>query len=153
VWETEPKLDSALLNQVDLGTPHIAGYSYDGKVTGTVMLYEALLAHLNQTPTWDAASIYAPTPDDMVLLSPPPHDLPEHQWLHQLVRQMYPIAEDDDRLRTVLDLAPEKQGAHFTRLRKTYPRRRTFSLHQLAAADIPSAYVDAVRHGLGVQIV
>src|SRR5262249_26020812 len=34
VWETEPEISSALLDVVDIATPHIAGYSFDGKVNG-----------------------------------------------------------------------------------------------------------------------
>src|SRR5690606_6723194 len=41
VWENEPTPDLALLQRTALATPHIAGYSYDGKVAGTIMLYHA----------------------------------------------------------------------------------------------------------------
>src|SRR5690625_4052688 len=46
VWEPEPNISRELLDRVALGTPHIAGYSYDGKVTGTAMIYTALCEHL-----------------------------------------------------------------------------------------------------------
>lgn len=153
VWENEPALDMALLNLVDLGTPHIAGYSYDGKVTGTVMLYKALIKHLEQPPHWNPASIYAPTSEDDLSLTPPPARLPEHAWLHHLVSQMYPIQEDDQRLRNLCPLAPENQGPYFTQLRKSYPRRRSFTLHHIPTAEVPQPYTKAVRDGLGVQLV
>ncbi|MCI0514383.1 4-phosphoerythronate dehydrogenase, partial [candidate division KSB1 bacterium] len=41
VWENEPEIDLELLKLVEIGTPHIAGYSYDGKINGTRMIYEA----------------------------------------------------------------------------------------------------------------
>ncbi|HRF88536.1 MAG TPA: 4-phosphoerythronate dehydrogenase [Pseudomonadales bacterium] len=48
VWENEPAIDGNLLAQVAIGTPHIAGYSAEGKLRGTEMVYEALCAFLQQ---------------------------------------------------------------------------------------------------------
>lgn len=42
VWENEPYIDTELLNLVVLGTPHIAGYSAEGKKRGTRMVLEAV---------------------------------------------------------------------------------------------------------------
>lgn len=42
VWENEPAISAALLRQVAIGTPHIAGYSAEGKLRGTEMIYESL---------------------------------------------------------------------------------------------------------------
>lgn len=36
-WENEPNIDTALLEMVDIGTPHVAGYSADGKWNATAM--------------------------------------------------------------------------------------------------------------------
>ena len=41
VWENEPTIDIELMKRVDFGSPHIAGYSLDGKLTGTRMIFEA----------------------------------------------------------------------------------------------------------------
>lgn len=41
-WEHEPDISLDLLNRVFLGTPHIAGYSADGKSNATRMALEAL---------------------------------------------------------------------------------------------------------------
>ncbi len=45
VWENEPNINTALLERVFLGTPHIAGYSADGKANATRMSLEALCRH------------------------------------------------------------------------------------------------------------
>jgi erythronate-4-phosphate dehydrogenase len=45
VWEHEPQLNLALLQQVFIGTPHIAGYSADGKVNADNMVIDALCQH------------------------------------------------------------------------------------------------------------
>ena len=42
VWENEPNIDVELLGQVDLASPHIAGYSFDGKIAGLIMIYRAV---------------------------------------------------------------------------------------------------------------
>ncbi|MEA2012251.1 MAG: 4-phosphoerythronate dehydrogenase [Verrucomicrobiota bacterium] len=42
VWENEPDIDLELLKTVELGTPHIAGYSADGKANGTAMSINAI---------------------------------------------------------------------------------------------------------------
>ncbi|MCK5270110.1 MAG: 4-phosphoerythronate dehydrogenase, partial [Sedimentisphaerales bacterium] len=51
VWENEPEIDMGLLDQVAIATPHIAGYSLDGKVNGTVMLYQKLCEFLGTEAT------------------------------------------------------------------------------------------------------
>lgn len=45
VWENEPRIDGELLNLVDFGTPHIAGYSRDGKANATSQIVRALARH------------------------------------------------------------------------------------------------------------
>jgi erythronate-4-phosphate dehydrogenase len=42
VWEGEPRVDPDLLDAADIMTPHIAGYSIEGKENGTRMIAEAL---------------------------------------------------------------------------------------------------------------
>jgi erythronate-4-phosphate dehydrogenase len=50
VWEGEPSIDLELLPLCDTATPHIAGYSLDGKLRGTSAIVSAALHHLNLTP-------------------------------------------------------------------------------------------------------
>lgn len=47
VWEHEPQLNLELLQRVFLGTPHIAGYSADGKVNADNMVIDALCNHFH----------------------------------------------------------------------------------------------------------
>ena len=42
VWENEPNIDIDLMNATILSTPHIAGYSADGKAKGTSMIVRSL---------------------------------------------------------------------------------------------------------------
>ena len=64
VWEREPSIDWNLLNHVTLGTPHVAGYSSDAKINGTVMLYHACCRFWGIEPVW------TPPPDLPTTLAP-----------------------------------------------------------------------------------
>ncbi len=46
VWEPEPDLNVELLNKVDMGTAHIAGYTLEGKARGTTQVFEAYSAFI-----------------------------------------------------------------------------------------------------------
>ncbi len=61
VWEGEPNIDVGLLERVDLGTPHIAGYSFDGKVAGMIMIYRSLCEHFHLKPKFDVKD-FLPVP-------------------------------------------------------------------------------------------
>ena len=153
VWENEPTPDPGLMRRTALATPHIAGYSFDGKLAGTAILYDALVRHLGIQPSWDPETALTPSENDHLALVPPDPGLTLTPYLHAVVEQMYAISEDDARLRQTLRLPPEEQGAAFTHLRKTYPRRRAFDRHHLPAAAVPLAYRRAVEDGLRVQLV
>ena len=47
VWQREPDIDPQMVRRAFLATPHIAGYSFDGKVTATAMLFQALCRWLD----------------------------------------------------------------------------------------------------------
>jgi erythronate-4-phosphate dehydrogenase len=113
VWEGEPGLLPGLLDRVDLGTPHIAGYSFDGKVNGTRMIYEAACRHFDSEPTWQP-SLPAVPPQELTV-SPADDD---EDVLRRVVRQSYDITADDVALR--------KAPHEFDRLRAEYPVRREF---------------------------
>ena len=115
VWESEPEISLPLLEQVTIGTPHIAGYSVDGKINGTRMVCEAFCQWLGQP------SPEKPGRDEAV------------QWLRatslaESVLAVYDIADDDRRMRQALLSArdPAAVGFGFDQLRKTYPARREF---------------------------
>jgi erythronate-4-phosphate dehydrogenase len=135
VWQREPDIDPHIVRRAFLATPHIAGYSFDGKVAATAMLFRALCRWL------DAAGPNTrtrPTCSDLdlssLLPSPPvPRvDLRERtendeDLLHAAVSAVYDIKEDDRALRGVfVTAARDTVGAQFDLLRKTYKQRREF---------------------------
>ena len=46
-WEGEPQLNPTLLEKASIATPHIAGYSREGKIRATAMALEAIARHFN----------------------------------------------------------------------------------------------------------
>lgn len=136
VWEPEPNLDVELLQQVALASPHIAGYSYDGKVEGTAMIYRALCRHLG---TAEVVSVEDLLRDDasgqQTLVLPSGAERTLQQWVNAIILQAYDVAQDDQRMRAALLSADclastEAFAQAFDALRKHYPKRREFPCFQ-----------------------
>jgi erythronate-4-phosphate dehydrogenase len=127
VWEGEPEPDPELVRRVAIATPHVAGYSLDGKIAGTRMVAEALARFLG-----------APPPPAAVFESPEGVQRIEiarggREGVREAVRRAVGLRDDDRRMRALLDLPPGARGAGFDRLRRDYPVRREFGRHAIAA--------------------
>ena len=101
VWENEPNIDLRLLERVYLGTPHIAGYSADGKANATRMSLEALCRHFGLPYSrFDITPPPAPSgahPDVPLSLYDPRNDsktLKAHPELFEHLRGNYPIRRE-----------------------------------------------------------
>jgi len=138
VWEHEPSIDGRLLARVDIGTPHIAGYSLEGKLNGTGMVYEAACRFLGVTPSWSLAGAMPPRPAGLPLAG---FGRDGDAALRRLDREgtaalaarvtaVYPILRDVDDLRKTAEMDTAGRGRAFDQLRKTYPIRREFSIHE-----------------------
>lgn len=146
-WEGEPAYRRDLLDRIDLGTPHIAGYSFDGKVMGTVMVYKEACRFRGMEPSW--------VPDDLL----PQPVVPkleivakhsnEEKVIWDIVRQVYDIESDDDHLRCGPDDSScTDYTAHFDNLRGNYPIRREFSFTRVNLETVPSGLATKIS-GLG----
>jgi len=131
VWEGEPSIDAELLELVMLGTPHIAGYSLDGKVNAVRMIREAACRFLSDDSTWNPEGDL-PAPD-VARISLEGGGNPEEQ-LQTAVRSCYDIASDDRNLRGLLDVPPQSRPLFFSQLRSGYRIRREFSAVRV---DVP----------------
>jgi erythronate-4-phosphate dehydrogenase len=151
-WDGEPAIPLELLERADLGTPHIAGYSYDGKVNGTVRVYREACAFLGREPTW--------RPDDLL----PPPRVPrvdvdaacrtDEAVVWSVVRKVYDVAEDDANLRALLtgDVRALSAATHFDALRRDYPDRREFPFTTVHVLHSRPALVNKLR-GLGFPVI
>lgn len=117
VWEGEPNLNPMLLEKVQLGSAHIAGYSYNAKYEGTAILADALGKLLGQTdnmPTsGDGSPAIAASAEEGAA------------FLRNLFIEGYDIALDDNLLREVVANAKNSNAiaAGFDQLRKNYRKR------------------------------
>lgn len=150
VWEGEPQPDVELVRQVDIATPHIAGYAYDAKLRGTWMLYRALRSFLGEKDPGEMPLELAGVPMRVPMGAPDP-SLPEEEWLDLLVRGMYDVGRDDGALRSIAKSGPI-DGARFAGLRRDYPIRREFSVHSLPISSVPVERRAAVEKGLGLLL-
>ena len=146
VWEGEPAINAGLLEKVDLGTPHIAGYSLDGKLRGTEMIYRAACEFLGTPLQWSASSALPPGPSLDLAGAGEPLDAARAAVLH-----CYDVRADDARLRYMLTLPPEERAACFDLLRKEYPVRREFAQTDLRATR-PDARLEQLLTGLGFTV-
>lgn len=121
VWEGEPEVDVALAELCVLATPHIAGYSLDGRQRGTAQVYQAFCDFLGQ-PARVSLSDLLPAP----WLSHVTLDAQTApSWaLAMLCRGVYDPRRDDADFRRSLVGSVSEQRAAFDVLRKQYPARR-----------------------------
>jgi erythronate-4-phosphate dehydrogenase len=149
VWEDEPNIDTELLEMIDIGTPHIAGYSLDGKITGMIMIYKAACNYFGISPKFDIKDFL---PEPIVPeLTVNPYDGDEQEVLCQTVRKIYNISEDDRRLRDIIEESSEKKGQFFDSLRKNYPIRREFQ-NTRVILESPDKSVAKKLAGIGFRV-
>lgn len=124
VWENEPNIDAELIPLIDIATPHIAGYSIEGKVRATEMIYRAACDCLEQKPAWSADSALQEygfprlTIDDATFS------------VSDAVCRVYDIHRDDERLRRYA--GADNPGEYFADLRNHYRFRREFASFQVS---------------------
>jgi erythronate-4-phosphate dehydrogenase len=114
VFENEPLVQRDLLEALSLASPHIAGYSLDGKAKGTAMSVQAVSRYFGLgLDAWSPDNIPVPVQRE-ILADSSGNDIQELLW--DIYRQCYDIRADDRRLRD----APKD----FETQRGAYPFRR-----------------------------
>jgi len=122
VWENEPDIDRELLNLCSLATPHIAGYSADGKAMGTAMVVRDLSSLFNLGID-DCETNYIPDPMNTKIRINF-YGLTREEIISRAVLHTYRITEDDTKLR--------EEISGFEKQRGSYPLRREFKAYNLA---------------------
>ena len=150
VWENEPDIDGELLLMVELSTPHIAGYSYDGKVAGMTMIYEAACRCLGVDAEHSPAD-FLPDPE-VGLIDLDDFSGSEQEIIASVVQQVYVINRDDFNTREILLIEPEGRGKWFDDLRKDYPIRREFPNTEVLVKDTQSGIAGKLA-GIGFNVV
>ncbi len=121
VWEGEPLVDAELAALCRLATPHIAGYSLDGKLRGTEQIYRAFCAWRGEAPAVNLAQLLPPAWLSELVL----HEQADPVWaLATVCRAVYDPRLDDAAFRRSLLGDAEARRTGFDALRKHYPMRR-----------------------------
>lgn len=121
VWEGEPLVDAELAALCQLATPHIAGYSLDGKLRGTAQIYQAYCRAMQLDEAVQLSDLLPAPWLEAVQL----HESADIGWaLASLCRMVYdPRRDDADFRRALVGDDGQRRGA-FDALRKHYPYRR-----------------------------
>ena len=143
VWEGEPDLDPELVGLLDYSTPHIAGYSADGKANGTTMSVRTVAAHLGLPLTgWKAEGIPAPAQTLEFDLDASGKSMQE--VLSEAILHTYDVEEDSRALRSNL--------AGFEKLRGDYPVRREFTAFTIRLSGAPAETASRLEE-LGFKVI
>jgi len=114
-WCNEPDVNQHLLAECDIATPHIAGYSYQGKQNGTAMAVRAVARKYGFTALED----FFPETEDLDLHPVLIDAAGKSQGqLASILQYNYPIFTDDFMFRT--------DPGGFEHLRSEYQYRREF---------------------------
>lgn len=123
VFENEPTVSAELLDKLTLATPHIAGYTLEGKLRGTQMIFDAFVRSYGEK----GADILSIKQTDLMadLLPANPYHWSQLKQLPEKLPQFYDINADDRQLRdSVNEQAGAVLGTDFDALRKNYTLRR-----------------------------
>ncbi len=129
-WESEPRINRELLRQVDLATPHIAGYSVEGRLRGTQMVLDAACRHFDLSSSWHMNRLL-PEPRRLALRA---GESAAQSWAN-LFREHFDITRDHDALLAGADLDDSDFGAHFDALRRVYDDRLEYDRFEIDAAE------------------
>lgn len=142
VWEGEPIIDSNLLNLSFLSTPHIAGYSADGKYNGTVGCVEIICREFNLPSLVDFVSLpLSPINPEIVM------DCKNRSFedsFSEVVLKTYDIVFDSAQL--------QSNSLIFEFLRNNYPNRREFGAFSLNLRNAVPDFVSKFS-SLGFKII
>jgi len=110
VWEHEPDIDAELLRMVEIGTPHVAGYSAEGKAMATQMAVRAVASFFDlPLKSWQCP---LPASHENMTLEVDCKNKSVQEILRALVRQTYHILLDDAALRNAPSEGEMLRGAY-----------------------------------------
>ncbi|PAU78005.1 4-phosphoerythronate dehydrogenase PdxB [Halomonas salipaludis] len=127
VWEAEPGIDAALWQLADIATPHIAGYSLDGKLRGTQQVYAAALRRFGMPAGLSFEDLAPPPPLTRLELG---SGLSPWEALRLCMRAVYDVRRDHDGLARMAAELGMARG--FDAWRAGYPLRREFATLEVA---------------------
>ena len=142
VWENEPAFCKELLPFCDIATPHIAGYSADGKINGTIMAVRAVSAFFRiDNQSWRPALLPQPINSNIKIDC---KNSSNQQIIIEAISNTYNILDDDSALRKHSELFEEHRG--------NYPLRREFSAFNIQLKNANTEVINALSL-LGFNVI
>jgi len=148
VWENEPVCPLPLLKKATLATPHIAGYSLEGRANGTSMVFDKARAFFGIDKKWNWETMVN-KPDPITLDA---HGLTHEATLSQVVRQAYNIEEDVQAFRALFKEEDQERGKRFSQMRAAYKTRREFTAFEVKIKNATPESL-ALLQAFGFRIV
>ncbi|MGQ9820110.1 MAG: 4-phosphoerythronate dehydrogenase, partial [Candidatus Kapaibacteriales bacterium] len=119
VWKNEPEINFDLLEKSFIATPHVAGYSFDGKIRGTQAMLRAFEKFAKIQPNYDLVESflkeYSPL-SKALFLNP--------EKVYEMLLNSRKIPEDTHNFRKILNLRQTESKHFFDEFRVNYPIRR-----------------------------
>jgi erythronate-4-phosphate dehydrogenase len=148
VWEDEPDIDPVLLDRAAIATPHIAGYSLDGKLAGSASIYHAACRFFGVPARKKNRDLVARR---SIAVLDPGASASDEAVILDVVRRCYDVMDDDRRLREGVLAEPRDRGAVFDQLRRNYPIRREFSCYDVVSPPgVPGCATKLEGLGFGI---
>ena len=123
-----------------IGSAHVAGYSLEGKVNGTKMVYDALCRFTNQQNDWEPK---LPSVENNIIDVSSVKNLEEK--LHLIFKQIYNVEKDDSEMREMIEMDNDSKAAYFDNLRKEYTLRREFSNYTILLNETDEQLTDLFK--------
>lgn len=140
-WENEPTIDLDLLNKAFITTPHIAGYSKDGKANGTSMSVQAISRKFRLgIDDWQCNNVELPPVTEFSIDG---KDKSEQQIISEAILFTYPILEDTAQLKKSPDTFEKQRG--------DYPVRREFPVFTIHPKNVSDDTISKFKK-LGFKI-
>jgi erythronate-4-phosphate dehydrogenase len=143
VWENEPFISPEILEITDIATPHIAGYSAEGKLQATNIIYRQLANFFQQKPTWNSFE-QGEIQNKTISLSN------ENSSLEDILKYTYDIFEDDRDMRKIISSQSKPQL--FKELRNSYSYRNEFSTYSLSCSTKLDGELEQKLKALGFNL-
>ena len=140
VWPGEPLIDSRLLAKTIVATPHVAGYSNEGRRNGTLMVYRAFCDWAGEPPLANSE-----LPGKLPILTIGKGE----DALSKAFDASCFVKQHDQAMRKLLPLTIGQRAIEFDRLRRNYPQRRDFHAWQISGG--PPESLDVLRR-LGFSV-
>lgn len=118
VWENEPAINPILAQSTILSTPHIAGYSRDGKIRGSYKLANEYKIFSNSNPNLE---VYSKELNHYTELNQDEYN--NEKLIYQLLKSNRDFDTDNEKFIQTLVLAEEERPKYFDNMRKQYPER------------------------------